>query len=143
MRTLKITVLLLALDLAGAAFAADRPFTGYFVGNGRACTGNLYIRTQTLEWHTPFSICKSTGYKVLEKDFTGAHKRLALQLKSRSKHCGSAVIQVEQAAGVSPYSWNVTGYPSLEAFEKRDLPEWNNSSLDERMTLSCPTVLMD
>ncbi|RQO47442.1 hypothetical protein DBV14_21230 [Variovorax sp. KBW07] len=144
MRALRVAVPFLALGLASsAALAADKPFTGYFVGNGRACTGNLYIRTKTVEWHTPFSVCKPAGYEVLEKDFTETHKRLALRLKTRSKHCGHAVIEVEQAAQVSPYAWNITGYPSLEAFQKRELPGWKHSALDERMTLSCPTVLMD
>lgn len=133
--------LLLAAGLSSSALAAaDKPFTGVFEGTGRACSGNLYIRTKTVEWNTPFSACKRTGYEVLEKDFDGEPKRLALRLKNRSKHCRYGVVEVTQA---SRYAWNATAYPSLEAFRKRALPEWSNSVLPGRMVLSCPMILLE
>lgn len=134
--------LVLALLLAGETSAADKPFTGVFEGTGRACSGNLYIRSKTVEWNTPFSVCKRTTYEVLEKDFSGEGKRLALHLKTRSKRCAYVVVEATKADSVSPYAWNITGYQSLEAFQKRELPGWKHSALDERMTLSCPVVLL-
>jgi hypothetical protein len=135
--------LALAMLFAGEATAADKPFTGVFEGTGRACSGNLYIRSRTVEWNTPFSVCKRAAYDVLEKDFAGDGKRLALHRRTRSKRCAYVVIEIAKVDSVSPYAWNVTGYQSLEAFQKRVQPDWLGSPLPERLTLSCPTVLLD
>jgi hypothetical protein len=140
MRTLTLATMLVAGALAGPAVGGERPFTGAFEGTGRACSGNLYIREKTAEWNTPFSVCKPARYELLEKDFTGEHKRIALRIKSRSKRCAYEVFEVEQ---VSRYGWNANAYQTLEAFQKRAQPDWLGSPLPERLTLSCPTVLLD
>ncbi|MFC5475742.1 hypothetical protein [Paraherbaspirillum soli] len=138
MYTVKTIALFLLIASANAAFAADKPFTGVFGGTGRACSGGAYIRTKTIEWNSTYSICKPSRYEVLEKNLTEKdHKRIVYRLKDRSKQCRSEVIEVEQ---VSRYGWNVSGYPSLEVFQKRDLPDWGNSPLPERQILSCPMV---
>lgn len=139
MRALTRTALLLAAVFVDPSVAGERPFTGVFEGTGRACSGNLYIREKTAEWNTPFSVCKPARYELLEKDFTGEHKRLALRIKSRSKRCAYEVFEVEQ---VSRYGWNANAYQTLEAFQKRSHPDWENSPLPERLTLSCPVVLL-
>lgn len=139
MRTLiRVATLLAAAVVAPGAPAGERSFTGVFEGTGRACSGNLYIREKTAEWNTPFSVCKPARYELLEKDFAREHKRLALRIKSRSKRCLYEVFEVEQ---VSRYGWNANAYQTLEAFQKRSLPDWDNSPLPERLTLSCPVVL--
>jgi hypothetical protein len=103
MRALRMAGLLLAVcGAAVPAVAADRAFTGVFEGTGRACSGNFYIRSRTAEWNTPFSVCKPSGYEVLEKDLSGEKRRLAIRLKARSKYCRYEVIEVEQVSIVAP-----------------------------------------
>ncbi len=41
----------LLLSTATHTLAADKPLTGVFYGNGRACHGALYLRTKTVEWN--------------------------------------------------------------------------------------------
>jgi hypothetical protein len=64
-------------------------------------------------------------------------KLVAYRLKDRSKHCRFEVVEVKHADG---YVWNVAGYQTIEAFQKRELPEWDNSPLPERQVLSCPMI---
>ncbi|WPH19414.1 hypothetical protein [Variovorax paradoxus] len=129
----------LALAGTGTAIAAA-PFTAVFSGTGRACSGGLYVRTQTIEWNSSFSICKPSRYSVLEKDLAVDHGRIAFRLAARSRQCRYEVIEAKQ---VSTYGWSVQGYPSLEAYRKRALPGWRHSPRDERMVLSCPMVRLD
>jgi hypothetical protein len=119
------------------AIAADEVFTGVFEGTGRACYGALYVRTKTIEWNSTYSICKPTRYEILEKKLDGDHEQIVFRLKNRSKHCRYEIIEVTHE---SEYRWHVTGYPSLEGFQKRNLPDWSSPSLPERDVLSCPMV---
>jgi hypothetical protein len=129
---------LLCIAMAAAsALAADKPFTGAFSGTGRACSGGLHIRANTIEWNSSFSVCKPTGYEVLDQDASADRRRTAYRLKVPSKRCRYEVIEVEHAGG---YGWNVTGYQSLDAFKNREAPDWKNSPLPERQVLSCPMV---
>lgn len=121
--------------LPGFAVAADRPLVGEFAGTGRACSGGLFIRSRTIEWNSTYSICRPSRYDVLEHGLDGDRRRIVYRLKQRSSRCRFEVVEVEQA---SRYNWNVSGYPSFEAFEKRALPDWRNSSRPERQVLSCP-----
>lgn len=141
MRTLKTTS---ALFIFGSIISfnvgANQPFTGAFEGTGRACFGALYVRTKTIEWNSTYSVCKKTQYDIIEKNVEVTSKRIVFNLKKTSRQCRYKVVEVEH---VSDYSWNVTGYQSLEGFEKRDLPDWKNSPLDERQTLSCTMIALD
>lgn len=129
------------LALAGTGTAiAGAPFMAVFGGTGRACSGGLYVRTQTIEWNSSFSICKPRRYRVLEKDLAADHGRIVFRLSARSRQCRYEVIEAEQ---ISTYGWNVQGYPSLEAYQKRALPGWHHSPRDDRMVLSCPMVRLD
>lgn len=129
------------LALAGTGTAiAGAPFTAVFSGTGRACSGGLYVRTQTIEWNSSFSICQPTRYSVLEKDLAKDHGRIAFRLATRSRQCRYEVIEAKQ---ISTYGWSVQGYQSLEAYRKRALPGWRHSPRDERMVLSCPMVRLD
>ncbi|BEP36937.1 hypothetical protein GmRootV59_39090 [Variovorax sp. V59] len=129
------------LALAGTGTTiAGAPFTAVFGGTGRACSGGLYVRTQTIEWNSSFSICKPRRYRVLEKDLAADHGRIVFRLSARSRQCRYEVIEAEQ---ISTYGWSVQGYPSLEAYRKRALPGWHHSPRDDRMVLSCPMVRLD
>ncbi|WP_269511034.1 hypothetical protein [Burkholderia sp. IMCC1007] len=120
--------------LSSAVAAADGAFTGAFQGTGRACSGALHVRAKTIEWNSTYSICKSSPYEVLEKKIDGDRERMVFRLKNPSSRCRYSVVEVERASG---YNWNVSGYQSLEGFQKRDFPEWSNSPLPERQILSC------
>ncbi|MES2247061.1 MAG: hypothetical protein V4645_07260 [Pseudomonadota bacterium] len=131
------TFALVALALAfPCTTLADTPFTGRFSGTGRACSGGLYVRTKTIEWNSSFSICKPTRYEVLDRGRSKeGGERIVFRLQSRSRQCLYEVIEVEQ---YDIYSWGVQGFQSLEAYRNRALPDWANSPLEERLTLSCP-----
>jgi hypothetical protein len=128
------------LCVAGLAAAADTSFTGAFNGTGRACNGSLFVRERTIEWISTYSICKPSRYEVLEKDLAGDHQRIAFRVKTRSRQCRYEVFELQQ---VSRYGWAADGYPSLEAFKKRDLPDWRNSPMPERFVLECPMVRLN
>ena len=141
MQTRKFAAALILLALAGTGSAiADAPFTAKFGGTGRACSGGLYVRTQTIEWNSSFSVCKPARYEVLEKDLAKDHGRIAFRFKARSRQCLYEVVEAQQ---VSTYGWDVRGYQSMESFQKRALPDWRNSPLAERLILSCPMIRLD
>ncbi|MBF9265713.1 hypothetical protein [Paracidovorax cattleyae] len=130
----------LALYLECFAFvtaAATQNFFGTYEGTGRACSGSLNVREKSVEWRSAFSVCHTARYEALEKNNNSNPKRIVLHLEKTAKECRYPVIEMEQAGN---YNWNVTGYPSLEAYRNRKLPDWSNSSLPERQTLSCPMV---
>jgi hypothetical protein len=140
MQNLRMAALaLLVLAGSGGALAGE-PFTAVFSGTGRACSGGLFVRLKTIEWNSSFSICKPVRYSVLEKDLAADRGRVAFRLAARSRQCRYEVIEAQQ---VSTYGWSVQGYQSLEAYQKRDLPGWRNSPLDERLVLSCPMTRLD
>ena len=128
---------LAALTANGVAVATDKPFTGIFQGTGRACSGALYVRSKTTEWHSTYSACERSRYEILEKDLTGKVHRIAFLIKKRSAHCRHEVVELRLSDG---YAWNVNGYPSLEAFQKRDAPDWKDSVLPGREVLSCVLI---
>lgn len=117
------------------ASVADKAFVGVFEGTGRACSGALHVRAKTIEWNSTYSTCKSTRYEVLEQEVSDGQQRVVFRLKNRNKQCRFEVVEVER---VGDYNWNISGYPTQEGFEKRNLSDWKNSSLPERQTLSCP-----
>lgn len=135
MRALILLALSVSIgSLSSAAAAADKAFTGVFKGTGRACSGALYVRSKTIEWNSTYSVCKPTRYEILEKNLDSGHERIVFRLKTRSRRCRYSVIEVERENG---YYWSVSGYPSLEGFQKKDLPDWSNSPLPEREIFLC------
>jgi hypothetical protein len=133
-RKLIISIAAIVMISSSASISSERNLTGAFEGTGRACTGALYVRTNTVEWNSTYSICKPTRYEVLENSLNGDHRRTVLRLNKRNRQCRYEVVEIEHADG---YSWNVSGYPSLESFQKRDSPDWSNSPLPARQVLSC------
>lgn len=134
-RSFQAAVLLCLAMLPGVAAAADAPFTLALSGGGRACAGGLFVRTRTLEWNTSFSRCAPAPYVVLDKAAAGDQTRVVFRRLKRGEGCRYAVVE---AVRLPQAGWNVNGYPSLEAYEKRELPDWRNSPLVARQVLSCP-----
>ncbi|MEX3811354.1 hypothetical protein AB3X96_13975 [Paraburkholderia sp. BR13439] len=111
-------------SISNIAIGAEGGFKGDFEGTGRACSGALYVRANTIEWNSTYSFCKTTRYKILEKNFSDEQRRIVFHLNNPGHQCRFKIVEVEQA---SRHNWNVSGYQSLEGFQKRDLPDWNNS----------------
>jgi hypothetical protein len=136
-RIIKTILFALAtLLFSSLGLAAEKPFTGVFSGYGRACSGGLFIRTKTIEWNSSFRICKPTRYDILEKSAKGEKERIVFQLRKYSQRCGLAVIEIENAQ-TEDDRWDVTGYQTLESYQKRHEPGWADSVLDDRMTFYC------
>lgn len=127
--------LLVAVSLltAQSAMAADA-LTGTFRGDGRACYGALFLRSNTIEWNASFFKCGPTGYKVIEQDLSGDHPHAAFKIEDRHKRCGLAVIEVSR---YSEFSWSVKGYPTMEAYQKREEPGWKDSADPARQIALC------
>ena len=127
--------LALALLVVTGTATAEAPFTGAFSGTGRACNGMLQVHTKTIEWKSSFSTCRRGAYEVLEKNEAGSKRRIAFRLKAHGRKCLYEVLSLEQVEGTD---WTADAYPSLEAFRKKDQPDWLNSPLPERLVLECP-----
>ena len=140
MRVIHIACLFAAALIGNGSPAADKPFTGIFRGNGRACFGALSIRPKTIEWHSTYSTCGPTAYEILEQDLLAKNARIVFLLKNHSKHCSHQVIELQH---YEQNVWDVKGYSSLEAYQKKELPDWKDSTLPEREALSCGLLKAD
>lgn len=136
----KLSLCLIAGILSNTSAAESNSIIGVFQGTGRACSGSLHIGTKSIKWISAFSACSSTRYTILEKSQPTENERTAFLLKKTSNTCRYKVIEVERADG---YNWNITGYQSEESFQNRNLPDWANSPLPERQTLSCLMIEAD
>lgn len=144
MRALALSLVLFSAGLANADGQAaptkpDPRFLGGYEGDGRACNGSLHLRLKSIEWHSTYSVCKAGAFEILDQDANGKLPQIAVQLKNPGKPCRIKVIELRlnpEYAGTPPY-WDVFGYPSLEAYRKRDQPEWQNSPDPAREVLAC------
>jgi hypothetical protein len=127
--------LLVAVSLltAQSTMAADA-LTGTFRGDGRACYGALFLRSNTIEWNASFFKCGPTRYKVIEQDLSGDHPHAAFKIEDHRKRCGLAVIEVSR---YSEFSWSVKGYQTMEAYQKREEPDWKDSADPARQVAVC------
>ncbi|MDM0082095.1 hypothetical protein QTI17_15985 [Variovorax sp. J31P179] len=133
------TMWLCLLATAGTAAADALPYTGVYESWGRVCRGAARLTATTIEWKSPFSNCKRSSYEVIDIASNNEPPRIAVRIKKRSKGCDFEVIQLEeQQIGDAPKMWGINGYPSLEAYQKRELPEWKYAVSDDRMRLHCP-----
>lgn len=127
------TALLVLLAVGTPALAAQDPFLGVYRGQGRACTGGLFLRQRTLEWNASFFRCGPVPYRRLEQE-DGARPRLALRITHAGKACRFEVVEIHY---YSEWSWTINGYPSLEAYERRDEPGWKDATDPAREIASC------
>lgn len=120
--------------------AADKPLTGTFYGNGRACYGALYLRTKTVEWHSTYSACKRTTYRILEQNLASEHPNVVLLLDQPSKHCRLQVIELRH---YESNSWEATGYHSRADYQKGKEPGQKEALEANGKTLSCGLLKAD
>lgn len=124
----------LLLSTATHTLAADKPLTGVFYGNGRACHGALYLRTKTVEWNSTYSACERTKYKILEQDLASEHPSVVLSLDKPSKHCRLQVIELRHYEN---NSWEATGYSSRTNYQDGKEPSQREALEANGKTLSC------
>lgn len=127
-----------ALLLLTSANANEDAFRGVFKGQGRGCWGKLFLKEKTLQWTTPYSVCKSTQYKVLERELTVSNRHIAFELARRSAQCRYAVIELSFDSQTPDY-WLAKGYASLDDFNQRQ----SASDASKLRTLSCAVQKQD
>ncbi|MDM0075703.1 hypothetical protein QTH90_14970 [Variovorax sp. J2P1-59] len=122
-----------ALGSQATPAMADAPCDGVYRSWGRVCQGALSIRSKTIEWNSPNIVCKPSPYEVIDSRLGGDEPYAAYRLKKRSKACLIEVVEVYRfGAG----RWGMRGFPSVEAYEKRDDLEWQRAA-DNRIPLTC------
>ncbi|MDM0076377.1 hypothetical protein QTH90_18350 [Variovorax sp. J2P1-59] len=126
--------LLSVLVLYAKPATADAPCEGAYRSAVRGCFGGAYVRRDTIEWNTPWSVCKPTPYEIIDSEMEGDQRRVVYMLKKPSKSCGYQIIEIEH---MGDDYWSVNGYPTRESYEKRDDHAWIDAA-EGRTSLSCP-----
>lgn len=101
--------------------AAEKPFTGVFQGQGRGCWGKLYITSKTIEWNTPYSVCKKTSYKVIAEERHSTSPHIAYAVDKKSAHCRYNIVEISFDPEYPEY-WQAAGYQSQDDFDHRAQP---------------------
>jgi len=110
--------LLASVFIVSVASAVDSPFTGAFIGTGRACYGGLHIRPRTISWLTPFSQCQKILYEVIERRKRGNQREFVFHIKQHAKGCRFGVLYLDHPDIPNlDIDWGIIGYLSLESYE--------------------------
>jgi hypothetical protein len=128
-----VVAMALAFGSHVAPVAADAPCDGVYRSWGRTCQGSLVVRSKTIEWNSPFSVCKPSPYAVLDSELEGDERRVVYRIKKRNKACAFDVIEVFQ---FGDDMWSMRGYPSVEAYERRNDDAWL-AAKEGRAPLAC------
>ncbi|MDM0077643.1 hypothetical protein QTH90_24765 [Variovorax sp. J2P1-59] len=139
MRFTAAAALVFALGSYTASAVADAPCDGAYKSWGQGCDGGAYIRRDTIEWHSPWSVCKATPYEVIDSKLEGDQRRVAYKLKKLSKACRYQIIEISEGKKEGDY-WSINGYPTLEAYEKRGDDAWIAAG-EGRTGAWCPVIL--
>jgi hypothetical protein len=136
--------LAMATALAFGAYlvpaSADAPCEGAYKSWGRGCDGGAYVRRNSIEWHSTWSVCKATPYDIIDSELhAGNPRRVVYKLRKLSKTCRYPIIEIVEGAGKDDY-WTIKGYPSAQAYEKRGDEEWIGAELG-RKGAWCPVEL--
>ena len=108
--------LALCMAVGVTARASEAPFTGRFLGTGRACYGMLAVRTQTISWRTTFSQCQAP-YKLVERTDSDGHLRITWRFTRSISACRYQLISLTHDGGPDQdIGWNVTGYGSEQSY---------------------------
>lgn len=118
-RLVTISILVAFGVLLHAAPKEKQPFIGVLEGTGRACYGHLMVRAKTISWKTPFTSCRNVPYKTLASKEDENGKIIVFSLTKKVKGWYYPIIRMEHVMGEAEYFWNVTGYPSMEDYEKQ------------------------
>lgn len=117
MRRLNLPVAVLSMTIGLLAQAAEPPFTGRFLGSGRACYGALAIDAKTASWLTSFSQCRAMPVELVERDDNGGALRITYRFKTGSSSCRFGAFSLShEGATNSDIGWQIVGYPSEARF---------------------------
>jgi len=131
-------VLALCMATALTAQAGEAPFTGHFLGTGRACYGMLAVRTKTISWLTSFSQCQKLPYELVERTDRNGHLRITWRFTRSSPACRYRLISLEHNGGPDhDTGWNVTGYGSEQSYVSDKAADYTADTPD---ALSCYLV---
>lgn len=110
-------LLTLCMAMCLTAQAGEAPFTGRFLGTGRACYGMLAVRTQTISWLTSFSQCKALPYELVERTDEGGRLRITWRFTRSVPACRYSLITLTHDGGYDQdIGWNVIGYGSEQSY---------------------------
>jgi hypothetical protein len=117
MRRLNIPVLAISLVIGLAAQATEPPFTGRFLGSGRACYGTLAVDAKTVSWLTSFSQCQAVPVELVERDDSGGALRVTYRFKTGSSSCRFGALSLSHDGTKNLNTgWQVVGYASEARF---------------------------
>lgn len=96
---------------------ASPPFTGRFLGTGRACYGTLAVQTKTVSWLTSFSQCRALPVDLIEQEDAGGSMRRTYRFTRGSSSCRFEVVSLSHDNSKGPdIGWQVVGYPTEVSF---------------------------
>lgn len=117
MRRLNLPLAMISITVGLVAQAAEPPFTGHFLGSGRACYGTLAIDATTASWLTSFSQCRAMPVELVERDDNGGALRLTYRFKGVSASCLYGAFSLSHDGTKNrDAGWQVVGYPSEARF---------------------------
>lgn len=132
---MRVSSLLIAFYLVAnsAAQAETRPFTGRFLGSGRACYGTLDIREKTISWLTTFSQCKSMSYQLIERYARKAGSRMTFRLRpgAGAGGCRYSILSLTHSGSAADSGWEVTGYGSEQSYTNDKAGGYEIQSADQ------------
>lgn len=117
MRTLKLAAAAISVAISLGAQAAAPPFTGRFLGTGRACFGTLAVHTKTVSWLTSFSQCQALPVELVERDDSGGALRLTYRFTRGTSLCRFGVLSLAHDESKDlDTGWQVVGYATEASF---------------------------
>ncbi len=117
MRRLKLPVAAIGIAIGFAAQAAEPPFTGRFLGSGRACYGTFAVHAKTVSWLTSFSQCQAVPVELVERDDSGGVLRLTYRFTRGASSCRFGTVSLAHDGSKSQdIGWQVVGYASEARF---------------------------
>ncbi len=131
-------VLALCLVMGAPALASETPFTGHFLGSGRACYGMFAVRTKTISWLTSFSQCQALPYELVEHTDSAGRWRSTWRLTRSAPACRYRVISLAHNGGPNKdIGWIIIGYGSEQSYLADKASDFQADSAD---ALSCSVV---
>lgn len=119
MRHLNLPMTMICIAISLTAQAAEPPFTGRFLGSGRACYGTLVVSATTISWLTSFSQCQAVPVELVERDDSGRTVRATYRFKTRSSSCRFTALSLSHDGTKNPdIGWQAVGYASEARFNE-------------------------
>lgn len=112
----------LCLIIATPVMAEEKLPVGVYHGNGRACSGALYIREKTMEWHATWVSCEKSPYEIIRTGQTNEGKKeYVFRIKNPDAKCKLPYFTLSHYADVTDdtQSWSFNAYKNMKDLESR------------------------